>query len=142
MKLTQISVFLENKEGRLYDLCDLLGDHDINIRALNIAETADYGILRMVVDDPRKAVRILQEHQVVTNLTEVVAVEVADRPGGLAAVLRAIRESGLNVEYMYGFFEKKTANALLVFRFDDPDRAVEALESRGIRTCPADTLRS
>jgi len=140
MKLTQISVFLENKEGRLYDLCALLGEHGINIRALNIAETADYGILRMVVNDPREAVKILQANHVVTNLTEVIAVEVEDRPGGLAEVLRAIRGSGLNVEYMYGFLEKKTSNALLVFRFDDPDRAVEALESHGIRTCSADTI--
>ena len=127
MKINQISIFLENRKGRLLEVTELLGKNKINIRALTIAETDDFGILRTVVDDPSKALTILKQAGFMANHTEIVAVEVDDNPGGLAKILKALDSAGLNVEYMYGFVEKQSDRALMVFRFDDSDRAVERL---------------
>jgi hypothetical protein len=127
MKLTQISIFLENRKGRLYEVCSLLGKNTINIRALNIAETPEFGILRIVVDRPEDAVKLLKENGFVANLTDIVAVEVEDRPGGLASILKIFSDNNINLEYMYGFVEKSSNKALLVFRFDEPDKAIEVL---------------
>ena len=132
MKITQISVFLENKKGRLHEVCALLGQNQINIRALNIAETPDYGVLRMVVDLPDEAIRVLKERNIVASKTEVVAVEVGDHPGGLATILKVLDGSDINVEYMYGFFEKAPDKAVLVFRFDLPDEAIRLLRKHHI----------
>ena len=140
MKLTQISVFLENKEGRLFDICSLLGENDVNIRALNIAETSDYGILRMVVDKPEQALAVMKQNNIVASLTDVVGVEVEDRPGGLVEVLKILRENQINVEYMYGFFEKLTDCALLVFRFDNTAKATEILKDNGINIIASEAL--
>ncbi len=132
MKLTQISVFLENKRGRLHEVCALLGKNRINIRALNVAESEDFGILRMLVDNPRDAAVQLKKNGFVSSFTDIVAVEVGDKPGGLAALLKAIDDNGLNVEYMYGFVEKASDKALMVFRFDEPDKAVTLLKKNGV----------
>lgn len=133
MKITQISVFLENTRGRLYEVSSLLGTEGINIRALTIAESPEFGILRIVVDRPADAIAALKKNNFVANLTEIVALEVDDRPGGLAAILKLLTEHGLNVEYMYGFVEKFSDKALLVFRFDDPDRALDILSKGNIK---------
>lgn len=133
MKITQISVFIDNKKGRLYDVCSLLGKNGVNVRALTIAESPEFGILRIVVDDPEKAVRILKENSFVANLTEIVAVEVEDKPGGLAAMLKIFVDSDINVEYMYGFVEKHADRALMVFRFDDPDKAITLLQKNSFK---------
>ncbi|MCM8784315.1 MAG: ACT domain-containing protein [Candidatus Omnitrophica bacterium] len=133
MKLVQISVFLENRKGRLYEACALLGKHKINIRALSIAESEEFGVLRLVVDNPEMALRIFKENGFVAKFTDIVAVEVADKPGGLAEVLKVLYEHDINVEYMYGFTEKFSDNALLVFRFDDPDKAIEILKKNKIK---------
>lgn len=140
MKLTQISVFLENKEGRLLEICSLLEEHEINIRALNIAETSDYGILRMVVDKPETARSVLKKNDIVATPTDVVGVEVEDRPGGLLEILKILRNHDINVEYMYGFFEKLRDCALLVFRFDDTEIATEILRSHGINIISREAL--
>lgn len=132
MKITQISVFLENKKGRLYEVCALLGRHQVNIRALNIAETPDYGVLRMVVDQPDEAIRVLKERNIIASRTDVVAVEISDRPGGLADILKVLEGSDVNVEYMYGFFEKGPDKAVLVFRFDRPEDAIRLLKKHHI----------
>lgn len=132
MKITQISVFLENKKGRLYEVCALLGRHQINIRALNIAETPDYGVLRMVVDQPDEAIRVLKERNIIASRTDVVAVEISDRPGGLADILKVLEGSDVNVEYMYGFFEKGPDKAVIVFRFDRPEDAIRLLKKHRI----------
>ncbi|AQQ72569.1 phosphoglycerate dehydrogenase [Limihaloglobus sulfuriphilus] len=129
MQIKQISVFLENREGRLADVCELLGENNINIRALTIAETEAFGVLRTVVDKPNEAVRLITQKGFTANLTDVVAIEVDDRPGGLAAVLRSFVDADINVEYMYGFIEKSADKALMVFRFDDPKKAIELLKS-------------
>ena len=133
MKITQISIFLENRKGRLYEVCSLLGANSINIRALTIAETESFGVLRIVVDKSDAAIKLLRENQFVANFTDVVAIEVPDKPGGLAGVLSVLRDSDLNIEYVYGFVEKFSENALIVFRFDDPDAAVKVLEKGGVR---------
>lgn len=133
MKITQISIFLENKQGRLSEVCSLLGANDINIRALTIAENDEFGILRLVVDKADEAVRVLKDNGLVAQMTDIVALEVDDAPGGLAAILNVFSDNGLNVEYMYGFVEKKTDKALMVFRFDDTDTAIATLTEKGLR---------
>jgi len=132
MKITQISIFLENKEGRLYEVTDLLGKNKINIRALTIADAKDFGVLRLVVDKPEAAVEALKKGGFVATFTDIVAVEVGDQPGGLAKVLKVFHENKISVEYMYGFVEKATEKALLVFRFDDTDKAIQVLNQHKI----------
>jgi hypothetical protein len=142
MKVTQISIFLENRKGRLFEVTRLLGKSGINIRALNIAETDDFGVLRLVVDKPEEALSVLKAGGFVANTTDIVAVEVPDRPGGLSEVLSVIAQGGLNVEYMYGFVEKKTDQALLVFRFDNTEKAITALKAGRIRIITETDIQS
>jgi hypothetical protein len=132
MKITQISVFLENRKGRLYEVCSILGDAGINIRALTIAETESFGVLRLVVDKPSEAADLFRKQGITANLTDVVAAEVPDTPGGLANVLKTLSDNDVNVEYMYGFVEKHSENALLVFRFDNPELAAQVLRENGL----------
>jgi hypothetical protein len=132
MKIIQISVFLENRKGRLYEVCRLLGEHQISIRALHIAEATDFGVLRMVVDKPDAAQKLLRENNFVANRTDVVAIEVNDRPGGLADILQLLTKEDLNVEYMYAFVEKRSDKALVVFRFDDTEKALRLLAAHNI----------
>lgn len=133
MKITQISVFLENKKGRLYDAVRLLGEKGIDIKTLTIAENEDFGVLRMIVDHPEQCLDILKANHFVASMTEIVAVEVEDHPGGLAKVLKVLDENKINIEYMYAFVEKCADKAILVFRFDDLDKAIDVLTKNGIR---------
>ena len=133
MKITQISVFLENRKGRLCEVCTLLGQNNINIRALTVAETESFGVLRIVVDKPETAVAVLKSNNFVANVTDVVAVEVKDRPGGLAFILKVLAENDVNIEYMYAFVEKYSENALLVFRFEDTELAQKILARNEIK---------
>ena len=132
MKAEQISVFLENKSGRLAEVARVLGSAGINIRALSIADSSDFGILRIIVNDNSKAVEVLRENGFTLSKTEVVAVEVPDRPGGLAKVLDLLEQKGINVEYMYAFLERSSDNAVIVFRFDENDTAIQILSSGGV----------
>ncbi|MGB9731380.1 MULTISPECIES: ACT domain-containing protein [Calditerrivibrio] len=134
MKITQISVFIENKSGRLFEICDLLGKNNLNIRALSLADTSDFGILRLIVNDPEKAFTLLKQKGFTVGKTEVIAVEVPDVPGGLASVLNVLSANDVNVEYMYAFVEKSSDFAVMIFRFDEVDRALDALEKNGIKT--------
>ena len=142
MKVDQLAVFLENKSGRLASITKALSDNSINIRALSVADTADFGILRLIVDDIDKATRVLKEGGFTVGKTDVIAVEVADKPGGLARVLSVLHEAGLNVEYMYAFVKKSAENAVLIFRFDDPDIAITILQNAGIRILTGQEVRS
>lgn len=132
MKITQISVFLENRKGRLSDVCSLLGSNGVNIRALTIAETESFGVLRIVVDKSDSAIKLLRENQFVANFTDVVAIEVPDQPGGLASVLKVFADNNVNIEYMYGFVEKFSDKALLVMRFEDTDFAQQVLAKHNV----------
>jgi hypothetical protein len=132
MKITQLSVFLENRKGRLFDVCLLLGKNDINIRALTVAESEEFGILRIVVDKPDDAAALLKKNGFIASLTDIVAVEVDDEPGGLTKILKVLAAKNINVEYMYGFVERSSQKAILVFRFEDPDAAIVLLRENKI----------
>lgn len=133
MKLEQISIFLENKSGRLAEVTDVLAKNDINLRALSLADTADFGIFRLIVNDPQKAQKVLKENGFTIAKNEVVPVVLPDRPGGLAGILQTLEGRNINVEYMYAFVQKSEGNAVLIFRFDDSEKAIEALKAAGIR---------
>jgi hypothetical protein len=132
MKINQLSLFLENKPGHLSSVCRSLADAGVNILTLSLADTQQFGILRLIVPDWQQAKQVLEKAGSVVNVTEVVATEVEDRPGGLADVLETIRAAGLNIEYMYAFTFRRGDRAVLVFRFDDPDAAVKALQAKCI----------
>ena len=138
MKVKQISVFLENRRGRLAELTQVLGEHNLNIRALSLADTSDFGVLRMIIDYPDKAYMVLKEKHYTVRETEVVALEVADQPGGLAGVLKILNEHDINVEYLYAFPERESIDkAIMVFRFDNVDKAVDVLQKHGINIMDA-----
>jgi hypothetical protein len=136
----QISVFLENKKGRLAEVAALIAREGINIRVLSLADTADFGVLRLIVNDPQRCFAVLKEGGFVAQKTEVIAVEVADRPGGLSRILAVFDRHGINIEYMYAFVEKKSDNAIVIFRIDQPAKAVEVLESESITVLSAEII--
>jgi hypothetical protein len=132
MKLKQLSLFLENKPGSLSVPCRLLANAGINVLTLSLADTRQFGILRLVLRDWEKAKAVLEAGDCVVKITEVLAIEVPDRPGGLADILEEVEKAAINVEYMYAFTVKHATKAVLVFRFDDPDKAIEVLKAAGI----------
>ena len=144
MKVMQISIFLENKSGRLSEVTRVLGDNGINIRALSLADTTDFGILRLIVNDTDKASNVLKDNGFTVGKTEVIAVEVDDRPGGLARILQILNQENINVEYMYAFVERSQDNAVIIFRFDDKnlDRAITLLKNAGITVLDAEKVYS
>lgn len=127
MKIQQISVFVQNQRGHLRTPCEALARAGINIITLSLADTHQFGILRLIVPDWRQAKEVLEQAGFVVNVADVLAIEVPDHPGGLADVLQAVEQSGINVEYMYAFSERRNDKAMLVFRFEDADAAVAAL---------------
>jgi hypothetical protein len=142
MKITQMSVFIENTKGRLFELCDILGKNDINIKALTLAESPEFGIVRLVVDKAEDAVEIVRKNGFIASLSHIAAVEVSDCPGGLTAVLKVLSENDLNIEYMYGFVEKTSEKALMVFKFEDIDGALDVLCKNKIPVISKETLKS
>jgi len=132
MKITQLSLFAENKPGHIVAPCKVLAAAGVNIRALSLADTQRFGILRIIVPDWQAAAKILEEAGFLVKATEVLAVEVTDRPGGLARVLEVLEGTSLNIEYMYAFPFGRGAKAVLIFRFNDPDAALQRLQSAGI----------
>jgi hypothetical protein len=134
MKVKQLSLFLENKPGALSRPIKALAKAKINILTLSIADTQQFGILRFVVRDWEKAKQLLEKEGFVIKVSDIVAIEVADKPGGLAEILAVLEKAGVNLEYMYGFTLKKEGKGLLAFRFDDPDAAIGALQKEGITT--------
>jgi len=135
MKIRQLSLFLENRPGQLRVPCKVLGDAGIDILTMSLADTQQFGILRIVVKDWERAKKVLEEAGVVVNLTDVLAVDVPDRPGGLAGVLESFEKAGLGIEYMYAFAASRArgSHATLVFRLEDPDRAATALAAQGVK---------
>ena len=142
MKVEQIAVFLENKSGRLAEVATVLAEGGINIRALSLADTTDFGILRLIVNDTEKAKQVLKDHGFTVGKTEVIGVEVADRPGGLAEILNVMKENAINVEYMYAFVQKSVGNAIIIFRFDELEKAIEVLHKAGIRIMKGEEIYS
>jgi len=140
MKIQQLSIFAENKPGHVAGPCRLLADQGVNIRALSLADTQKFGILRLIVSDAAKATKVLEAGGHVVKTTEVVAIEVPDQPGGLAAVLAALEGSPTNIEYMYAFPFGHQGKAVLIFRFDDPDSAIKTLQGKGIAVLSSDVI--
>ena len=132
MKVQQLSLFLENKPGALSRPVQVLAKARLNILALAVADTQQFGILRLIVHDWEKARELLEKDGFVVKVTDMVALEVSDAPGGLAGILAALEKTGVNLEYMYGFTQRREHKGLLLFRFDDPDRAIHALQKHGI----------
>lgn len=133
MKIKQISVFLENKRGRLYEALKALADAQINIRALSIADTSEFGILRLIVTQPDKAKEILEKNEFTVKLTNVVAMAVKDKPGGLAEALKYLYDANVNIEYIYAFVEKSGEQAVVVLRTENMDRTISLLQEKGIK---------
>ncbi len=133
MKIKQLSLFIENKQGHLNKICADLKKHNINIITLSLADTKDFGILRLIVSKPLEAKAVLEQDGHIVNITQVVALEVPHKPGGLAQILEIISSAKVNIEYMYGFVGNSSAgNAALIFRFDDIDKAIQKLSAAGI----------
>ena len=136
----QISVFLENRAGQFAEITAILAKEEVDLRAISIAETADYGILRMIVDDAQKATAILMQHGYLLSMTPVLVVAVPDQPGGIAAVLGTLAEGNIDIEYMYSLFTHVEGKAYIVFRVSDADKVVSLLAAHGITPSTAEEL--
>jgi hypothetical protein len=130
MLIKQLSVFVENKKGRLSAITDILRKNNIDIRALSVADTKDFGILRLIVDDYQKAYDALKSEECLVSLTNVIAVSITDKPGGLADAMDILTEAGISVEYMYAFISKSAGAASVIFRVEDNDKATEVLSGK------------
>jgi len=142
MKVEQISIFLENRPGALEGVTKVISEAKINIRALSLADTSDFGILRLIVNDVETARKILKEKGYTVKRTEVVAVEVPDRPGGLHSIMQALSDKGINVEYMYAFVERIGKNEIKIFRFEPIDKAIAVLVESGFSVLPGEKVYS
>ena len=132
MFIKQISIFVENKFGRLEAILDCLSQNNVNLRALSLADTADYGVLRVIVDDAEKAKQALNDAGVIAKLTDVVAVYIDDRSGGLSSVLSILKNAEISIEYMYAFLGRTEGKALMVLKADDEAKAEQVLSDNGI----------
>ncbi|MCM8771766.1 MAG: ACT domain-containing protein [Candidatus Omnitrophica bacterium] len=133
MSIKQLSIFLENRLGRLYEVINCLGKNNINIRALSLADKADYGILRLIVNNKNKALKILRDNNFSVNETDVIAVEVEDKPGGLAKILSYLVENKISVEYIYAFVEKSNKKAVVVIRVEEIKKAENILKKNKVK---------
>lgn len=140
MLVKQISVFLENKSGRLAEVTKILARENINISALSIADTTDFGVLRLIVNQPEKAESVLKENSFTVSCTSVIAIGVKDEPGGLASALEILEKEAIGIEYMYAFVGKKTDEALVILRVDSPEKAVITLENSNINLISSKTV--
>ena len=132
MKLKQISVFIENSPGRIFEVTEALGEAGINLRALNLVETSDFGVLKLLVSDVSTARRILMQKQIPAKVNEVVAAKIPDRPKSLSTLLRPLLKAQVYVEYMYAFAGLRENDAVMIFRFSDNDRAIRILQDQGV----------
>ncbi len=132
MKVPQVSVFLENRRGRLHEACEALSKAGLSLITLALADTADFGVMRFIVSDPAKAARVLKDNGFTAIVNDVLAIEVPDRPGGLAEILEVLDTGGVNIEYIYAFAQSVGSRAVLVFRFSDTDAAIKVLNQAGV----------
>lgn len=137
MFVEQISIFLENKSGRLAEVTKILGDNQIDISALSIADTTDFGILRLIVNNPEKAVHVLKEKGFTVSSTSVIAIGIQDRPGGLSKALEILDQAKIGIEYMYAFVGKAEEEAMVLLRVEDPTKAVETLRTNDVSVLSA-----
>ncbi len=139
MSVRQISVFIENKKGELAEVTRFIAEHNINLRALSVADTQDFGILRIICDDPQSAEAVLKEGGYITTSTDVLAAAISDEPGSLASILEVLAEAHVIVEYTYAFLSAK-AGAYMIFRVDDNQTAAAALAGAGVKTANQEDL--
>ena len=139
MSVKQISIFIENKKGKLAEATRFIADHNVNLRALSIADTQDFGILRIICEDPVKAEEVLKDGGYIVAVTDVLAAAISDEPGSLASILKVLAESSVVVEYTYAFLSAK-AGAYMIFRVDDNQVAAAALAGAGIKTANQEDL--
>lgn len=140
MKIKQVSVFLENKVGHLRMVTEELKKANLNLRAISLADSESFGVLRMVVEDPDKAYSVLREANHAVKETEVIAVEVPDKPGGLSDVLKTLEDSKVNVEYMYSVLERKSDNAVMILRVENPDDVIAELKKQNVKLLSSDEV--
>lgn len=141
MAVKQISIFIENKEGRIKKAIDTLAQQNINIRALSIADTTKYGILRLIVSDNKKAIAALEDNGFVVRENEVIIIAVPDEPNGLNSTLAVFDEKGINLEYLYAFVSSKTDEAIVVMRLENMEKAFEALENSDVKILDAEDIK-
>ena len=134
MSIKQLSVFVENKFGRVSDICNVLAEHHINMSAMSIADTSEFGVARIIVDKPEEAKKVLSESGVIVKVTEVIGVAIDDKPGGLAAILALLKEGGGSVEYLYAFLPKAKEHAMVVMKVNDAETAQNIFRMNGIST--------
>jgi hypothetical protein len=142
MYTKQVSVFLENKKGRLAEVTKILREEGINLRALQLADTVDFGVLRLIVDDRPRCMRVLRERELAAQETDVIAVEIEDRPGGLDRIVQVLNDRDVNIEYMYTFLGRKGDRAIVIFKCEDPAAAAKALAGADIAILPEDTIQN
>ncbi len=140
MKIKQLSIFIENQAGRLYKSLDILADEGINIRALSLADTSEFAILRLVVNDPMNAQELLKNNDFIVKITEIIAVELDDTPGGLTKVLKILKEENINLEYLYAFTHDTTSKAILLLHTKDLDELIDVLKANEIKLVSAEEV--
>lgn len=140
MKIKQLSIFLQNRMGSLSKPLEVLSENDINIRAMCMADTSEFGILRLVVDDPLKGKEVLEENNFLVKITEIIGVEMNDAPGGLTSVLKIIKENDIDLEYLYAFTHDKVDKAILLLHTDNIDKLIDVLTKENITITPAEEV--
>ena len=142
MKIKQLSIFLQNRMGSLSKPLEVLSDADVNIKALCMADTSEFGILRLVVDNPEKGKAALEENNFLVKITDIVGVEMNDTPGGLTTVLKVIKDNDIDLEYLYAFTHEKVGKAILLLHAEDIDKLISILNDNNIKTVPSDEVYS
>lgn len=137
MKIKQLSIFLENKEGRLWNALDILANGEINIRALSLADTSDFGILRLIVQNPEKAKELLEKNNFLVKIIDVIGIELLDVPGGLSSVLKILNDNNINLEYIYAFTHEKSKKAILLLQTNDLNTLIKILEENSVAIVPS-----
>lgn len=140
MIIKQLSVFVENKTGRMAEITRVIGDAQVDIRALSIADTSDFGILRLIVNKPDVAVQVLRDAGITVSLTDVIAVGVEDKPGAFANAVKTLSDVGINIEYMYAFISRSDNRAFVILRVEEPERAVEALRAKSFEILTSEKI--
>lgn len=140
MKIKQLSIFLENKEGSLYDALETLTEGGINIRALSLADTSDFGILRVVVDNPSKGIEILEKNHFLVKPVDIIAIEMNDSPGGLSSILGIIKKNNIDLEYLYAFTHEKANKAILLLHTDNLDNLIKTLKNENVVIVPPEEV--
>ena len=132
MIIDQLSVFVENKPGALTEITEMLAEAEIDLEAFTIADTSEFGVLRLIVDAPKKALSVLKMNGFIASLTPVVAVCIEDEPGSLAKILKTLSNEGISIEYMYAFVSREEGSAYVIFRVEDNDKAIHILNNSGL----------